>query len=125
MEETGFATCEHMDVHVKFLDVEKTEAKVQNINDAWLLPADAEFRGMAVNVGQLDIMPWEKLVSGGSKVPGLPENMKVPEECLAGARKCRAMALDILGPEADALSLNDMKKRFVNTTNNYTHKIAR
>ena len=50
------------------------------------------------------------MVLGGSKVPGLPGNMKVPDACLAGARKCRAMALDILGPDAESMSLSDMGK---------------
>ena len=110
MEETGFATFEETALHVKFLDVEKMEVTVLNINDSWRLPADADLRGIAINAEQLVRMPWEKLVLGGCTVIGLPETLKVPEECLTGARKCRSMALDILGPEADSMTLSDMRK---------------
>ena len=60
MKEMGFATFEQTEVQVKLLDVEKMEATVQNINDTWRLPVDADIRGTAINVGQLDIMPWGK-----------------------------------------------------------------
>ena len=126
MKETGFATFEAMEVQVKFRDVEKMVAAVQSINDTWRLPVDAEIRGIAINAEQLDLMPWEKLVLGGSMVPGVPETLKVPEECLTAARKCRAMALDVLGPDADSMTLSDMRKTISKkTANSYTHRIGR
>ena len=87
----GAKSFEKEDADIKFLSVViKTE--VESLHDEWEFRMLAVMVTTAINSGQLEMLPWERLCFDVGGVPGIRAHCKVPEACLAEVRSSRSSA---------------------------------
>ena len=77
-------------------------------NDEWLFRLRPALKTIAVNTGQLEMMPWERLLFKQGQIPGVPQTVKIPEELLTEIRNGRAAAIDVLGPGRRGMTLSHL-----------------
>ena len=74
----------------------------------------AQTKMIALNSGQLPMLPWEAALFPVGGIPGIPSTVRVPEHLLKKSRNCRDAALKIVGASSGQLPTLSECKRGVN-----------
>ena len=77
-------------------------------DDEWKFRLNSTLKTIGVNTGQLEMMPWERLLFKQGQIPGVAQTVKIPEELLTEIRNGRAAAIDVLGPGRRGMTLSHL-----------------
>lgn len=93
---------------VNFL-TRRVSTPMESGNDEWLYRLRATLKTIGLNTGQLEPLPWEKLLFRKGEMPGVPVTIKLPEPLLVAIRNGRSAAMDVLVGGRKRMTISKMR----------------
>jgi hypothetical protein len=87
---------------------QKIDVEVESPNDEWEFSLLAAMKSIAINGGQLPMLPWEALLYSPGDLDAFPAFAKIPDSLLVEVVSAREAALSYLG--TNNLTIRDMIK---------------